>query len=86
MGGCGCSNKSSKTSSIVSESILEGEFTTVDGVKFTASMTATGVGSTRGISKKISQNNVFETLTNFLHDCNPKIIDYKYEIKTKCNM
>jgi hypothetical protein len=49
-------------------------------------MTATGVGSTSEISKKISQNNVFETLINFLDAANPKIIDYKYKIKTKCNM
>lgn len=84
MTGCGCTNSSNKSSNnIVSETILEGEFTRVNGVKFKASMSATGGGSTYKIAKKVSKNNVFVTLKNFLETSNPKIIEYKYEIKTK---
>jgi hypothetical protein len=46
-------------------------------------MSATGGGSTYKIAKKVSQNNVFVTLKKFLETSNPKIVDYKYEIKTK---
>jgi hypothetical protein len=42
MSGCGCTNSSNKSSNIVSETILEGEFTRSNGVKFKASMSATG--------------------------------------------
>jgi hypothetical protein len=80
MTGCGCSKS---FNNIVSETILEGEFTRENGVKFKASMSATGGGSTYKIAKKVSKNNVFTTLKNFLETSNPKIVDYKYEIKTK---
>lgn len=83
MADCGCSKSSNKSSNIISETILEGEFTRVNGVKFKASMSATGNGSSYKIAKKVSQNNVFVTLKKFLETSNPKIIDYKYEIKTK---
>jgi flagellar biosynthesis/type III secretory pathway ATPase len=66
MAGCGCSKSSNKSSNIVSETILEGEFTKVDGVKFKVSMSATGCGSTCEIAKKTSQHNIFVTLKKFL--------------------
>jgi hypothetical protein len=88
MGGCGCSKSSKnsfkKSSNILSESILEGEFTRVDGYKFNMSMSATGAGSDCKIAKNSSKYNIFQTLKNFLEVCNPKIIDYKYVIKTNC--
>lgn len=93
MTGCNCSktpNKSvnmdtyTKLVNINSKSVLEGEFTRVDGVKFKASMSATGSGPDCETAKKYSQRNIFILLTEFLSSNDPKIVDYIYDIKTKC--
>jgi hypothetical protein len=93
MTGCNCSKKSEKSvnmdsfikpSIVISDFFLEGEFTRMDGVKFTASMSAKGNGSDCTTSEKSAKKNIFRTLQNFLDSYSPKIIDYKYTIQSKC--
>jgi hypothetical protein len=63
-----------------SVAILYGTFTRVDGVIFTASMSASSQGPTACVAQDNAQINVEKTLQNFLDKYNPKIVDYKYYI------
>jgi hypothetical protein len=66
-----------------SEAILDGEFVTCRGSKFTASMTATGQGKTKGQAQDSAHYNVEKTLHNFIKEYKPPIVDKKYKIHYK---
>jgi len=70
---------------IICKSILEGEFTTVTGTKFTATMSATGSGNTCESAKENSIININKTLNNFLDTYKPKIVNEVHKITTTCD-
>lgn len=76
---CVCNKQISCTS------ILEGEFTTIDGTKFTATMSATGSGDTCESAKENSTININKTLQYFIKTYKPKIIDEIHTITTSCD-
>jgi hypothetical protein len=78
---CGCSKSESKTVSC--EAIVEGTFTKKNGVQFTATMSATGAGTTCEGAKESAKKNAIKTLEHFLKE-NPRIVDYTYQITTNC--
>jgi hypothetical protein len=79
------SNKCAFNKQISCESILEGEFTTINGTKFTATMSATGSGNTCESAKENSIININKTLDNFLNTYKPKIIKETHKITTTCD-
>ena len=63
-----------------SRAILTGTFTRVDGVQFTASMSATGAGSTCDAARANAEENINATLQQFLAEYTPQIVDYTTDI------
>jgi hypothetical protein len=67
------------------ESILTGQFVTVNGVTFTASMSASGAGSNYVSAKQRAEKNINDTLANFLSSYTPKIVKETHTITTTCS-
>jgi hypothetical protein len=82
-----CSScEQAKSSTLIScKSHLEGTFERVDGIVFTATMTATGSGSNCKNAKLDSEKNINNTLEHFLNSYTPKIINKTYSINTECD-
>ena len=59
---------------------LYGLFTQVDGVKFNASMSASGSGFTNEIARLNAINSLQDTLQNFINTREPKIVEEDYTI------
>jgi hypothetical protein len=80
---CGCKKHNKQT--IHCTSVLDGTFTDVNGVIFSASMTATGSGSDCKSAEKNSEKNIQETLENFLKEYKPKIVNETHNVTTSCD-
>jgi hypothetical protein len=66
------------------KSVLAGTFVRIDGVQFTASMSATGSGYNCSEAKENSETAIHETFNQFLETYTPKITQYTYTIETSC--
>jgi hypothetical protein len=75
----GCSSCSC-VKECLSDVLLQGSFIRIDGVNFTATMTATGVGETECDAQEQSYKNVIKTLEDFITNYTPKIVEVTYEL------
>ena len=75
----GCSSCSC-AKECLSEALLQGSFIRDDGVIFTATMTATGVGETACDAQEQSYKNIIKTLEDFITNYTPKIVEVTYEL------
>ena len=66
------------------EAILNGTFTTIEGVQFTASMSASGSGNDCESAQNATIISILKTLQEFLNSYQPKIIKEVYTITTSC--
>ena len=76
---------SDSNTSFESRATLAGVFTRIDGVVFTATMTATGSGETCESAKADCEVNINATLQNFLASYTPKIVSYTDKISYVTN-
>ena len=81
---CNCHTPHPPNEVVSCQSVLTGSFTTVNGIVFSATMSATGSGKDCESAIKNSEMNIQKTLDNFLKYYKPHIVKHTHTVKTSC--